>query len=174
MNIYLIGYRCTGKTTIGKLLSNDLDMLFVDTDKKIESKIGTSISQFVLEHDWSEFREIEKTILFKSNGYKNTVISTGGGIILDSENQSFIKNNGFSCWLAADLNTILNRIKNDGNSDTQRPSLTDDDIELETIQLLKKRDPMYRHASHLKIDTSLLTPKEIVNQIKRNITDVRK
>ncbi len=173
MNIYLIGYRCTGKTTIGKLLSHDLDMSFVDTDKKIESKIGTSISQFVSEHGWSEFRKIEKIVLFKSNGYKNSVISTGGGIILDPENQSFIKNHGFCCWLTADLYTILNRIKNDKHSATQRPSLTANDIESETTQLLKKRDPIYKNTAHLKIDTSLLIPKEIVNLIKRNLTDVR-
>ncbi len=173
MNIYLIGYRCTGKTTIGKLLSNDFDMPFVDTDKKIESKIGMPISQFVSEHDWSEFRKIEKAVLFKSTGYKNTVISTGGGIILDPENRSVIKNHGFCCWLTANLDTLLNRIKNDVNSATQRPSLTGIDIETETIQLLKKRYPMYKNAAHLKIDTSLLTPEEIVNLIKRNLTDVR-
>ncbi len=173
MNIYLIGYRCTGKTTIGRLLSSDLDRLFVDTDEKIESKIGTSISHFVSEHGWSQFRKIEKDVLFNSNEDTNCVISTGGGIILDPENQSFIKANGFCCWLTAGLNTILNRLKSDENSANQRPSLTANDIEFETIQLLEIRDPLYKSTAQLKIDTSLLSPEEIVEQIKRNLTNVR-
>jgi len=148
-------------------------MSFIDTDQLIESTIETTISQFVFDHDWSEFRKIEKAILLKSKEYKHTIISTGGGIILDPDNQSFIRDNGFCCWLTSDLNTILKRIKNDEISATQRPSLTANDIESETRKLLKKRNPMYKNTAHFKIDTSLLTPEKIVNLIKRNLPDVR-
>lgn len=172
MNVYLIGYRCTGKTTIGKLLSKKLNLVYIDTDQMIESKINMSISEFVLEKNWSEFRKIEKAMLLKTKKNQKAIISTGGGIILDPENRTFIKKHGYSCWLTANINTILERFKKDEISVSQRPSFTSSDLESETRELLKIRNPLYEDTSHLKIDTSLLTPENIVNTIKRNLQNV--
>ena len=113
MKIFLIGYRCTGKTTIGKILADRLNFDLIDTDSMIEQKIGSTILSFVEKNGWDKFRQIEKETLLNTKENKNIVIATGGGIILNRENQKFIKDNGFAVWLDASLATILSRLKKD-------------------------------------------------------------
>ena len=94
MKIFLIGCRCTGKTTIGKILAGILKYSFLDIDKQIESESNSSIASIVKKSGWEKFRKLEKQALIKTQDKKDLIVSTGGGIILDIENQSFIKNNG--------------------------------------------------------------------------------
>ncbi len=169
MKIFLIGYRCTGKTTIGKTLADLLKFDFIDTDSMIEQKIESSILDFVEKNGWDKFRQIEKETLLKTKKDKNIVIATGGGIILDRENQQFIKNNGFTVWLDASLSTILSRLKKDFKTKDSRPSLTNDDVFNETAKVLKQRIPIYQRISHIKVDTNFNPPEEIANTIKRRL-----
>lgn len=173
MKIFLIGYRCTGKTTVGKILSDRLDFDFIDTDRMIEQQTGSTILQLVETSGWEKFRQVEKKILFNTKNLKNTVVSTGGGIVIDPENQAFIHQNGYCVWLDADIKTILSRLNMDKNTCSSRPSLTDKDLLNETEELVTLRKPLYEKASHLRIDASFHTPEEIVNIIDRRVTDVR-
>ena len=170
MKIFLIGYRCTGKTTIGKFLAHRLNFNFFDTDLLIEQVSGLNISQIVEKFGWKKFRRLEKENLFDIKDNEDAVIATGGGIIIDPENQDFIKKNGFCVWLDADLKTILHRLNTDKKSKETRPALTHHNIIKETDEGLNLRRPLYEKTSHIKIDTTCHTPKKIVNMINRRLT----
>jgi shikimate kinase len=173
MKIFIIGYRCTGKTTTGKSLSSLLDYDFVDTDERVEISSGMSIPQIVKQSGWDEFRQMEQESLFKTGDKENAVVSTGGGIILDSDNRNFIKGNGFCAWLWADAFTVVKRIQNDIKSVTLRPTLTGNGLMKETKQMLTLREPYYSCLSQLKIDTILQSPFQAAELIKRSVSNVR-
>jgi shikimate kinase len=169
MNIYLIGYRCTGKTTIGKILADHLHHGYLDMDKTIEQQTGSTISGLVQTHGWAYFRQVEKKILLKTGEMKDTVVSTGGGIVTDPENLDFLTTAGYTIWLDADIRTILSRLNSDTTTFSSRPPLTGKNLINETEELLNLRRPLYAKAAHLKIETGLHTPKEIIALIERRL-----
>lgn len=173
MKIFLIGYRCTGKTFIGKILATRLNFNFIDIDKAVEHHTGSNIAQIVEVYGWKKFRQIEQNILFKTKTENNTVVATGGGAVINPENQTFIKKNGFCVWLDADLKTILYRLNTDNKTKKTRPPLTEQNLLKETKDLITLRRPLYEKTAHLRIDTSLKTSEEIVNIIDRRFADVR-
>jgi shikimate kinase len=173
MKIFFIGYRCTGKTTIGKMLALCLDCDFMDIDRTIEKETGSSILQIVETSGWKKFRQLEKQTLMGTKKNKNIVISTGGGIIIDRENQQFIKKNGFCIWLDADIQTIFHRLNNDMKTSESRPSLTNADLLKETTKIAMQRKPFYENTAHIRLDTSFHKPEEIVNIIDRRLKNVR-
>ena len=173
MKIFFIGYRCTGKTTIGKILARRLSFDFIDTDRIIEQHAGSTILEIVETYGWKRFRQIEKQMLLNVKNSENTVIATGGGIIMDHDNQQFIKKNGFCVWLDADIKTIMVRLNTDNKTKNSRPMLTNKDLLKETNELRKLRNPLYKKTAHIRIDTSFYTPEEIVNIIDRRLKDVR-
>lgn len=171
-NIYLIGYRCTGKTTIGRKLAEYLDFEFEDTDELIQQNQGQTVAQIVAESGWAYFRDLEKTILKSTGQSGQKVVSTGGGIILDSENRSFLMSSGWCVWLNAEPKTILQRLNKDTNTRTLRPALSSLSLEAETMQNLKDRMPLYEKTHHINIDTDLLTVDQCVQLIHRRLCDV--
>ncbi|MBC8246742.1 MAG: shikimate kinase, partial [Deltaproteobacteria bacterium] len=101
MNIYLIGYRCTGKTTVGKLLAGHLEWDFIDTDDKIVEVAESSIKEIVDTRGWEAFRKMERDVIIKVSSNRSHVIATGGGVILDEENIRIMKQTGSVIWLKA-------------------------------------------------------------------------
>ena len=169
MKIFLIGYRCTGKSTIGRRLASMLGFSFIDTDKIIENKCSQTITLIVKKKGWDDFRKIEKQILMETADVKNYVIATGGGIILDPENLQFMKDNGTIVWLKAPVKTIISRIKRDIRSSDLRPSLTGGTIEDETESVLNQRIPLYKKRADFEIDTSVNDVYEAAQKIKRRL-----
>jgi len=172
MKIFFIGYRGTGKTTIGKLLAHRLDFNFMDTDQLIEQLLESTIMEIIKTQGWDKFRQIEKQTLLNTTKKEHTIIATGGGIIIDHGNQQFMNQNGFCIWLDADINTILLRLQTDHINNRLRPALTQKSLLAETSEMLKKRNPLYQNTAHIRIDTSFHTPEEIVNIIDRRLKDV--
>ena len=170
MKVFLIGYRCTGKTTVGKRLAERLGVEFLDTDQLVERQVGSSIAHLVATRGWDVFRQIETQVLKDTAGGADRVIATGGGIIMDPQNGKFIKETGFSIWLDADIKTILSRLGTDSQTAATRPALTDKDLLEETKDLVKLRSPLYAASAHMRIDTGSQTPEQIVNIIERRVS----
>jgi len=164
-NIILIGFRATGKTTIGKLLAKTLNKRFIDTDNLIERKVGKTISEIVAREGWPGFRKREKAVIRELAKEKNLVLALGGGAVLDKENVEYLKKNGFFVWLKANSKTILQRLKQDKKTTFQRPSLTGKPLEAEIKEVLKERIPVYQDVADKSIDTDKMCPKEIVRII---------
>ncbi len=168
-NIYLIGYRCTGKTTIGRILASMLGFSFLDTDREIEIRESASIASIVKNYGWEKFRSVEQEVLFKTEKVNNYVISTGGGIVILPGNVQFMKKNGIVIWLKASVDTIITRMSADPLSSGLRPSLTGGTIKDETNSILRDRIPLYENGCDFQFDTSQLLPKEIAERIMRKI-----
>jgi shikimate kinase len=165
MNIVLIGYRCTGKTSVGCELSRRLKMPFYDADVVIEKDTAMSIHQMVSECGWDFFRQKEKTAILKLANYQNSIIATGGGAVMDEENAIALKKNGLFIWLLADEQIVIKRMCSDPSSQQRRPALSNEDVVAETKRTLALRTPVYRRWADFSIDTSSLTIKEIVDDI---------
>jgi shikimate kinase len=154
MNIILIGYRCTGKTSVGKRLAVRLGIPFYDTDELIQSDAGKTIREMVDEEGWDAFRAQERAIIKKLPSSAGAVIAAGGGAIMDAENRKALKHKGLFVWLIADVRTIVERMQSDRTSTAQRPPLTGQSLEQETAEVLEARKPIYRELSDCAIDTS--------------------
>ncbi|PLX70917.1 MAG: shikimate kinase [Denitrovibrio sp.] len=160
-NIYLIGFMGTGKSSVGKILAEDLGAQFVDTDKLVEEKTGKSISDIFEELSEEEFRRLETEVLRDITEQDGLVVSTGGGIVVTRGNLDMMKQTGIVVTLIADVHTILERVQADG---TNRPLLEVDDPFEEIKKLLFDRASFYISAHHI-VETSDITQREAADRI---------
>ena len=165
MNIVLIGFRGTGKSTVGKLLAKRLERDFIDSDNYIESSTGKTIKSIFEEDGEDSFRKIEAGIIAELSKVDNKVISAGGGAVLKEENVRNLKDNGFLVLLEATPEIIHNRITQDKKTTQQRPSLTDKKPLDEIKHLIAKREHTYKNAADYTINTSYVPCEDIVNEI---------
>src|SRR5690554_180913 len=131
-NIVLIGFMGTGKSTIGKRLAEKLNMKYIDIDQYIEDKHGMSISDIFSNKGEPYFRELEKEAAKELSNLTGTVIATGGGIVLNTENIENLRRNGIIICLKADVDTILRNTSSSHN----RPLLKQGDVRSRIEQLL--------------------------------------
>jgi shikimate kinase len=162
MNIVLIGYRGTGKSTVAKILGKRLGRKVMSTDAEIVKEAGQSIPQIVEQFGWEHFRELETQMCRKLQGQANVVLDCGGGLILKEENVKILKVHGTFFWLTADVPTIVKRI----SGGTQRPSLSGTKSFVEEIEdILKERTPKYQAAADHIISTNHNSPHQIADSI---------
>lgn len=160
-NIVLIGFMGTGKDTIGRLLAERLSRPFLSTDRMIELAEEKTIKEIFEEKGEEYFRDRERWVLKKIKGIKNTVIATGGGIVIDPKNRDRLINLGFIVHLSADLDTLKKRII----AKDSRPLIKRTfDIE----RLYRNRQGIYDFAQ-LKINTASMPKKKIVNKIIKEL-----
>lgn len=165
MNIFLIGFRCSGKTSVGRTLSRRLGFAFVDTDREIVRHAGRSIAELVSERGWAFFRRLEKEILRRVSVSDRQVVATGGGAVLDIDNVRRMKAGGTVVWLTASAQTIRQRMAQDGLTPEQRPALTSDGTLDEIETTLRNRFEKYNTAMDFEIRTDPVTPAEICRRI---------
>lgn len=169
MNIVFIGYRCSGKTSIGNAIAKRTNRDFYDTDDLIEQITGQSIEGIVKEDGWDRFRELEKRVVRKASEMKNAVISTGGGVVLDEDNIKCLKKSGQIIWLEGDADILMKRMEKDMDSVNTRPSLTGSDPIVETRKVLETRNTLYRKAAEIVINTDRLSVDEVVEKVLKAI-----
>ena len=162
MNIVLIGYRGTGKSTIAKILSARLKWPRFNLDEAIVEDMGMSISQIVEKHGWEFFRDGEARIVEKASNKDKTIIDAGGGVVVRPKNIECLRQNGVIVWLKAKPEIIIRRIKDN----TNRPSLTRKKSFLEEIkEVLAERTSKYQAAAHVAIGTDNLSPQDVAEKI---------
>lgn len=162
MNLVLIGYRGTGKSTVGKVLAARLGRELVSTDKEIVRRAGRSIPEIVKDHGWDHFRDLESEVCRDLAGRDNLVIDTGGGAILRRQNVEVLKRNGTMVWLTASVETIAKRI----GGDTQRPSLTGTKSFVDEIsEVLQERMPKYQAAADHFVETDNRSVPQVVADV---------
>ncbi len=152
-NLFLIGYRCTGKSSVGRLLAVRLGRSFIDTDSLVVSENGMGIREIVDSRGWEAFRRLEHMALKKACTVERRVVATGGGIVLDGDNRNLMKGNGRIIWLRASPETIKARMVQDRDSEAFRPALTSTDSISEIEETLAKRAPLYKQAMDFLVDT---------------------
>ncbi len=174
MNIVLIGFRGTGKSTVGKLLANRLKRDFIDTDEYIEKTTGKTIKDIFKEEGEEGFRKTEAETIAKLSKMENKIIAAGGGVVLKDENVKSLKSNGFLILLEATPEIIHDRIRQDKKTTQQRPSLTNKNSFDEIKHLINKRQPLYENAANYTINTSYVSCEDIVEEIITVIHSLKK
>ncbi len=162
MNVVLIGYRGTGKSSVGKVLAARLDRSLLSTDAEVVKLVGQAIPSIVEQHGWEYFRDLESRVCQELAGQNGLIIDTGGGAILRSQNIEVFKQTGRLFWLTASVETIAKRI----GSDTQRPSLTGTKSFIDEIQdVLQDRLPKYQAAADYVIETEGRSLSQVADEI---------
>jgi shikimate kinase len=165
MNIFLIGFRCTGKTTVGRIIANKLHMEFIDADDELVKQQKMPISEIVDKHGWAYFRQKESEIIKKIASMNNQLVATGGGVILNNDNVDYMKKSGTIIWLKATPETVKNRILQDEKTEQSRPSLTSKGLIDEIEETIKTRTPLYQAAMEFCIDTDNVQIEEVVSKV---------
>jgi shikimate kinase len=138
---------------------------FVDLDEVLVREAGCSIAELVAQRGWGDFRRREKELVRRFAKAAGQVLATGGGVVLDPENVETLRDNGIIIWLEADPSSIRTRLGLDATTQAFRPSLTGADVGTEVARVLAEREPLYRNAAHIIIDTTNLSATEVSDRI---------
>ena len=160
VNLALIGFMGTGKTTVGRLVAEQLGFDFLDTDELIQSRTGRTIADIFAKDGEPAFRVLEKQIVQELSAREKTVISTGGGLPTNSENLDALKSFALVVCLWASPEKIWERVRHQSH----RPLLHDADPQKKIRELLAVREPFYKQADVL-INTDLRSVREATQQI---------
>ena len=147
-----------GKSTIGKLLSNNMKISFVDTDEEVEKHFNMPINNIFDKYGEEGFREIESLILEKST---DSIVACGGGIVLKKKNRDFIKENGKCLLLLSNINVLVDRLSSENN----RPLLNDGIIEDQLEQIWEQRKDLYYNLADQVIEINDKSKKQITDYI---------
>ena len=165
MNLYLIGYRGSGKSTVAPLLARLLGIDFVDTDQSIVDTSGELIAEIFETRGESGFRILESAAIKKFPAEAKQVISLGGGAPTNDSNRKWMKQNGKTAWLTAPPEILWGRICSDANSKSTRPDLSDQGGLAEVRELLAVRETVYRECADYTIDVSEWPPEQVAAKI---------
>ena len=165
MNVVLIGYRATGKSTVGRILSAKLKIAFWDTDAMVEKSMAMPIKEIVALHGWDFFRAKEKETIKYVTQKEDSVIATGGGVVLDQENVNLLKQAGMIVWINAPIQDIVERLKKDAQNAAIRPQFTSANVAQETVDMMKERLPLYEAAADYIVDTAGKNAKQVAEEI---------
>lgn len=160
-NIILIGFMGSGKSTIGKILAQKLELQWMDMDIEIEKKANKTIKEIFNQDGEDYFRSLETEQLRSLKDKENNVLSTGGGVVLKEENRKILKEIGTVVFLHADSNQIIQNLKGSDN----RPLLQGNNPEEKIIRLLDQRESTYLNAADIIIQTTGKSIDNIVEEI---------
>ena len=164
-NLVLIGYRATGKTSVGARLAEVLQRPFLDLDQVLVREAGRSVADIVAQGGWAEFRRLEKELVARYRDARGLVLATGGGVVLDPNNVAALQENGIIIWLTADPAAIQARLFQDQPWDANRPSLTGGDTIREVAAVAEERTPLYQAAAQISIDTTHRSVAQVVKLV---------
>lgn len=164
-NVVLVGFRCSGKNTIGESLARRLGWPVFDMDQRIQEISGQSIAALVERKGWESFRQLEARVVAEVKPQEQRVIITGGGVIENPENVEHLRRSGTIVFLKAGMDDILKRMASDKSTPATRPGLTGLPMAEEVRILLERREPLYRGAADLVVNTSSCSVKRCVDQI---------
>ena len=165
MNLVLIGYRATGKTTLARLLAQRLRWDWTDADVEIERQAGKSIAEIFADDGEPAFRDLEAEVVADLCRRERLVLAAGGGAPMRPESRRAMRASGKVVWLKARPETVLARMAADQTTVARRPSLTDKGPLEEIVHLIAQREPVYRESAHLEVDTEAKTPEQIAAEI---------
>lgn len=168
-SIALIGYRGSGKTAVGRELASLTGLPLVDTDELAIRRAGMSIAEIFDRQGEAEFRRLERAAIAHAVAGPPSIISVGGGAVLDDRNVAALKSSATVVWLTAPKSVLITRIRGDHTSPQSRPPLTDRPLEDEIEQLLLERTPFYREAADLVLDTAGHNPASVAQLVKQQL-----
>ena len=167
MNIVLIGYRGTGKTSIAGVLAKLLGLQVIATDSMLEKKAGRPIAAIVKEKGWGYFRKLEQDVVAEAAALDRAVIDCGGGAVVNPENAEKLKKSGVFVLLNADAAVIRQRLGQAGAAG--RPPLKGKSAVEEVDAVLKERMPIYMKLADLIVDTGNSSVEDAAAEIVKRL-----
>lgn len=149
-NIYLTGYRGVGKSTVAPIVAEKLGWQWADLDVELETRAGRTIREIFAQSGEPTFRDLEATLLEEFAGRCDSVVATGGGIILRPGNRERLKH-GFVVWLKADPEMIEARLAADPTTRERRPNLTAAGGIDEIRRVIAERTSLYEEVADLQL-----------------------
>lgn len=169
LNLYLIGMMGVGKTTVGKQLARELNYRFFDTDTVIEQVAQKSVNEIFTTEGENSFRQLESQVLSELSAYTRLCIATGGGIVQERLNWSYLQQ-GLIVWLDAPVELLVSRLA----TDSTRPLLQTPNPAERLQQLLDQRRSLYAEADlHIPVISSD-TPEQLAKRVIEEIPTVLK
>jgi shikimate kinase len=162
----LIGYRATGKSTVGRILAKRLDRPFLDADLEIEAQAGESIREIFAHRGEPVFRDWEEQVLARLTAANpKGIVATGGGAVLREANRRRLRSFGLVVWLTALPSELARRLVSDGRGLADRPALTTAGTVAEIAEVLQARAPLYELTADAVIDTAGRSPDQVADDL---------
>ena len=167
MNLFIIGYMASGKTTFGKALAEKLNISFIDLDQYIEEKTGKTIPEIFDESGEQAFRTLERDLLKEAVANSgDAVIACGGGTPCHFDNMEYINNNGISIFLETSTPVLISRLQIENAKRPQFAGKSDEEIEQKVLSQLCQRLPDYMEAKLKWHGDDLETMQEITANVE--------
>lgn len=166
MNLILVGFMASGKTTIGRRLSQRLGYSFLDTDQFVESEIGCSIAELFSIQGEEYFRTLETRLAGRLTRMENSVIATGGGMIMTPGNLERLRAAGILIFLKAAREDLITRLERD----TRRPKVRNGDIGETVTKMMDERLPTYSQ-SDIIVETKSKSINRVCTEILRKVSE---
>lgn len=160
--LVLIGYRATGKSTVGRIAAERLGWPFRDADEELERASGRRIPDIFREHGEEHFRELEGRTIASLTAGPRAVLATGGGAILREENRRALRRFGLVVWLTAEPKLLADRLR---HSPGGRPALTSAGLLAEIADVLEARTPLYEETAHVVVPTGRRPAREVADAV---------
>lgn len=168
LNLYLVGPMGAGKSTIGRLLSAELKLQFIDSDREIESRCGTNIPWIFDKEGENGFRAREVSVIDDLTQMSGILLATGGGVVMRQENRTHLSTRGTVVYLRTSVEQQLIRTGRDKN----RPLLQTEDPRSVLTNLFSIRDPLYQEIADIVIHTDQRSPRTVVHEIMRRLAEI--
>ena len=160
-NIFVVGLMAVGKSTVGRMLAEALDMPFVDSDQEIEQRSGAEISWIFDVEGEEGFRDREEQVIDELSQREGIVVATGGGVVKRSNNRQRLSARGVVIHIDCPLPRLLARTA----KDKKRPLLAGDDREEVLQKLIEERGPLYSEVADYRFVSDEQSAKQLVGQI---------
>lgn len=168
MNVVLIGFSGSGKSSVGSALARLLGWEFVDTDEEVERVSGRRIHEIFAQEGESAFRRLETEAVREALQGDRRVVAVGGGAVVDPANREAIAKGSLVVLLEAEVETLLSRLARD-EGEEPRPMLASPDPRSRLLALKAARDPIYRSMAHLVISTEGLEVEKVAGRLARQV-----
>lgn len=174
VNLVLIGYRGSGKSSVGQAVAQRLSWPLIDTDLCIEQQAGCTIAQVFSREGEAGFRRREAAVVAEVAAADGAVISVGGGAVLSSDNMNRLRAHGRVIWLRAAAEVLWHRIQRDARTAATRPNLTAIGGLDEVRRVLAQREPLYKSASNAVVDTTGKSVETVAEEVIRILAELRR
>lgn len=168
-SIFLIGYRGSGKTSVGRILAERLGWQFIDSDRLAAKRAGRSISEIFGAEGERAFRDLEERVIGdlaeRIVAGERMVVAAGGGAVLRPRNVERMRSEGRVVWLRASPEILKTRLSKDERSAQDRPPLLGRSALDEVQDVLRAREPVYRHAAHVEVSAEESDPEVVARSV---------
>ena len=169
-NLFLVGMMGAGKSTVGRAIARRLGRDFIDCDHEIVERTGVPIAT-VFEIEGEEgFRRREASVLAELAVRRQAVIATGGGAVIAEQNRRLMRENGTVVYLRAPVEHLYERTRRDSS----RPLLAGADRHATLAALLEAREPLYREAAHLVVESGAQSANALAVKVIEALEDLHR